>query len=56
MEALSWGPRAPWQVCQTPRLAAGNWIIVLGNKARRIRTLIDVKSGLMVPAMQEATN
>jgi len=56
MAALGWGSGAQWQVCQAPRLAAGAWIILLGNKFQRIRTQIDAKSGLMVSAMREATN
>lgn len=59
MEELGWGPGARWQVCRTLQLAEGNWIVLLGNNdpiPRRMRTVIDAKSGIMVSAMPATAN
>jgi hypothetical protein len=56
MDLLGWGPGAQWQVCQPPKLAARGWIILLGNKNRRIRTWVDAESGILVAAMQETAH
>ena len=48
IERVGWGPGSQWQVCRPPRLAAGEWIVLLGNKTRRIRIHMDAESGIMM--------
>jgi hypothetical protein len=48
IERVGWGAGSQWQVCRPPQLEAGEWIVLLGNRTRRIRIHMDAGSGIMM--------
>jgi hypothetical protein len=48
IERVGWGPGSQWQICRPPQFAAGKWIVLLGNKTRRIRIYMDAERSIMM--------